>query len=320
MNKTTKKILLNYILLPALLVLLLWLIYRQIGQGDAFEQQWEDFKTNWRNGNKYLLFFVLLLAPLNWMMEAVKWQMLLKKIQPLPFFRAFASTLTGIAFALVTPNKIGDFAGRVLYLENKNRLRAVIATLVGNLAQTLVTFVFGIVGLVYFNIYHPGSWQLLTLIGALAALILLVYLYLNIDKIADKAEGKRWLRKIIISIRILKRYSRKDLLKLLLVSLVRFCIYNLQFLILANVCGAGVPWVSGFLVSGLMFWMITVIPSIFLADLGVRGFVAGLLFTQTGIATNGVAILAGSYIIWILNLVIPAIIGSILILSVRLVK
>lgn len=312
---------LNYILIPALLVLLLWLIYKQLQQQQgSFDEQWADFKNHWYSGNRFLLLTVLLLAPLNWMMEAVKWQTLLKKIQPLPFFRAFASTLTGIAFSLVTPNKIGDFAGRILYLENKNRLRAVIATLVGNLAQTLVTFAFGIAGLIYFNLYYPGTWQLLTLIAALIAASLLILLYLNIDRIADMAEGKKWLRKIIISIRILKRYSRKDLLRLLGLSLVRFCIYNLQFLILANVLGAGIPWASGFLVSGLMFWMITVIPSIFLADLGVRGYVAGLLFTTTHIAQNGLAILAGSYMIWILNLAVPAIIGSILILTVRLVK
>lgn len=319
-NKTTKKIILNYILAPVLLALLLWLIYKQVHQQGSFEAQWSDFKKHWQEGNKFLLLLVALLAPVNWMLEAVKWQKLLKKIEPLPFGRAFASTLTGIAFSLVTPNKIGDFAGRILYLENKNKLRAVIATLVGNLAQTLVTFAFGIAGLIYFNIYHPGTWQLLTLIAAVAASCLLVFIYLRIDLIASWAEHRKWLRKVIISIRILKRYSKKDLGQLLLLSLWRFCVYNLQFLVLANVLGAGIPWHTGFLVSGLMFWMITVIPSIFFADLGVRGVIAGLLFTDTAIASNGFAILAGSYMIWFLNLVVPAIVGSILIITIRIIR
>lgn len=319
-NKTTKKKLLNYIVAPALMLLLLWLIYRQISHQGDLAAQWADFRAHWQTGNKLWLAIVLLLAPLNWMMEATKWKMLLQKIQPLPFRQAFASTLTGIAFSLVTPNKIGDFAGRILYLEHKNKLRAAIATLIGNLSQTIVTYLFGIAGLIYFNINYPGTWPRLLLAAALLSAALLSYLYLRIDLIAGWAERRPWLRKVLLSVRILKRYSRKDLLRLLAVSCCRFCVYNTQFLLLANILGAGIPPVTGFLISGLMFWMITVIPSIFLADLGVRGYVAGLLFTDTAIAGNGMAILAGSYMIWVLNLVIPAIIGSLLLLSIRIVR
>lgn len=320
MNKATKKILLNYIVTPVLTLLLLWLIYKQVQHKGGLEAQWESFKKHWHEGDNLLLIIVALLAPLNWMLEALKWKMLLQKIQPVPFRKAFASTLTGISFSLITPNKIGDFAGRILYLDNKNKLRAAIATLISNLSQTLVTYLFGIVGLIYFNLTYPGNWQLLALVAALVSAGLLLFIYLRIDLVAQWAENRPWLRKVIISIRILKRYSKKDLLQLLGVSFIRFCIYNAQFLVLVNVLGASIPWASGFLVSGLMFWLITVIPSIFLADLGVRGYVAGLLFTDTGITADSMAILAGSYMIWLLNLVLPAIIGSILILTIRMIK
>lgn len=319
-NKTTKKKLLNYVVAPVLMVLLLWLIYRQVIHKGNLAGQWADFRQHWEQGNKILMGMVLLLAPVNWMLEAVKWKMLLQKIEPVPFRKAFASTLSGIAFSLVTPNKIGDFAGRILYLDNKNKLRAAIATLISNLSQTIVTYLFGIAGLIYFNVVYPGNWQLLALIAALLSAGLLLFLYLRIDLIAGWAENRPWLRKVIISIRILKRYSKMELLQLLVISCLRFCVYNLQFLVLANVLGAGIPWAPGFLVSGLMFWMITVIPSIFLADLGVRGYVAGLLFTDTAMATNSMAILAGSYMIWLLNLVIPAIIGSLLLLTIRIAR
>lgn len=320
MNKTTKKKWLNYVLTPALTALLLWLIFRQIQAKGDFGRQWADFKVHWQQGNKLLLLAVALLAPLNWMLEATKWKMLLQKIEPVPFRKAFASTLSGIAFSLVTPNKIGDFAGRILYLDDKNKLRAAIATLISNLSQTLITYAFGIAGLIYFNIVYPSGWSVIALIAALLSAALLLLLYLRIDLIAGWAERRPWLRKVIVSIRILKRYSRKDLLRLLAVSFVRFCVYNLQFLLLANVLGAGVPWAAGFLLSGLMFWLITVIPSIFLADLGVRGYVAGLLFTDTTVAANGMAILAGSYLIWLLNLVLPAIIGSLLLVTTRIAR
>jgi len=320
MNKINQKKLLNYIIAPLLLVLLLLLIYRQIATRRSLQTEWESFLQYFKNGNKSILLFILLLAPINWMLEAKKWQLLLSKIEPLPFSKAFASILTGIAFALITPNKIGDFAGRILYLSNKSKLRGAIATLIGNLAQTVVVFIFGIIGLLCFNIYFPGNWQLVALLIALAGASFLLYFYLNIHVLSKWAERFPKLRALVISMRVLKRYSTRDLLRILSIAFLRFCVYNLQFLMIINIFGAGVPWLLGFFISGLMFWFITVIPSLFVADLGVRGFVAGLLFTDTGLSENAVSVLAGSYSIWMLNLVVPAVIGSILVLSVRVFR
>jgi len=319
-NKATKKIVLNYVLAPVLLVLLLWLIYRQMTGKGSFEADMAQVLQHLRNAPLYLLLPILLLAPANWCTEAFKWKLLLRKIEPVKYSKALSSVLTGMAFGLVTPSKIGDFAGRILYLENKNKLRAAIATLIGNTAQTLVTFIAGIAGLIYLSIAHTGTWQIACLVAAVISGSLLAWIYIRVDKIAAWAEGKNWLRKVIISIRILKRYSRKDLLQILAVSMFRFIIYNTQFLLVANMMGAGIPMGVGLLASAVMFWLITVIPSFFVADLGVRGYVAGLVFTDTAIATNAVAILAGSYTIWLLNWVLPAIIGSLLLLTVRIVR
>jgi MFS family permease len=320
LHKSTKKILLNYVLAPLLTLLLLFLIYKQIVQKGNLKAQWDAFLQQWSTSMVPSLIVVIALAPLNWLLEAIKWKMLLRKIEPLPLSKALASTLTGIAFAIVTPNKVGDFAGRILYLKNNNRLRAAIATLISNLAQTLVTFIFGIIGLLYFMIQHPSYWVYATLFVAVVALFGLCLLYTRLDKITHWKARKPWLRKLLIALQILQRYNRKDLLQLVAVSALRFCVYNFQFLLLANVLGANIPWYTGFLVSGLMFWMITVIPSFFVADLGVRGYVAGLLFTDTNIVSNSVVILAASYFIWLLNLILPAIIGSILVLGTKVSK
>ncbi len=319
-NKTTKKILLNYILAPALMCILLWLIYKQVQLKGGIREQLNDLKEQWQAGNKILLAIVFMLAPVNWLLESAKWKMLLQKIEPVSLLKAFASTLTGISFSMITPNKIGDFAGRILYLNNKNKLRAAIAVLVSNLSQTIVTYIFGIAGLIFFYVLYPGRWPLLALGGALISALLLAFLYIRIDLVAQWAQNRQWLRKIVIPLQVLKRYSRRNLISLLLISLVRFCVYTFQFLLLINLLGADVPWITGFFISGLMFWMITVIPSFFLADLGVRGFVAGLLFIDTALAANSITILAASYTIWLLNLVLPALIGSVLIVTARIAR
>lgn len=302
------------------MAVLLLLIYRQAQQKGDIIGQWAELRETLYDSPIGLILAVVLLAPANWMLEARKWQLLLQKIEPKPFYKALASTLTGIAFSIVTPNKIGDFAGRILYLEDKNKLRAAIATLVSNLAQTIVTSLFGIIGLVYFNISYPALWPKILLGLGIGMGGLLMIGYFRLDRISRWAGRRKWLKKAIIPIKVLQRYSKKDLTRLLALSALRFTVYNVQFLILANLLGAQLPWWGGLLVTGLMFWMIAVIPSLFLADLGVRGFVAGLLFVQNGMAANGMSILAASYCIWALNLLLPAIVGSLLLLTTKIFR
>src|SRR5690606_25426363 len=97
------------------------------------------------------------------------------------------------------------------------------------LSHTIITFIFGIIGLVYFNIQYPALWPKLALVGACAGTLLLLLFYLRINFLAEWVAHKKWYRQLVVAIRILKRYSRQDLLRLLLLSAARFSVYCLQF-------------------------------------------------------------------------------------------
>ncbi|HQR93765.1 MAG TPA: hypothetical protein PLZ97_10460, partial [Sediminibacterium sp.] len=90
---------------------------------------------------------VLVLMTLNWGLEARKWQLLASKVQPISYWSAYRAILSGQAFALNTINRSGDFLGRILYLEEGNRLRAVGLSLIGSMSQILVTFGIGFISL-----------------------------------------------------------------------------------------------------------------------------------------------------------------------------
>lgn len=310
MNKTTKKILLQYAFAPVLLVFFLWLIYLQIQNRGSWAEEWHNFKGNLQPDGLWWLFPAILLAPLNWLTEAFKWQFLLKKIEKISLTKAFSSVLSGMAVAFISPNKTGDFLGKIIFLKKKSRLRGTIAALMGSFAQIVVTFLFGIAGMFYLHIFHHTAWTLPVLIGSGIALVILTFCYIRIDLLSSYAAKFHRLRRLLISIYILKRYSRKDLWSILGLAALRFCIYNGQFLLLLLVFDNGIPAFSGFLLSGLMFWFITVIPTFFVADIGVRGFVTGLVFINTGVVANPVAALAASYLLWAINWVTPSIIGS----------
>ncbi|RQO31995.1 hypothetical protein DBR32_04125 [Taibaiella sp. KBW10] len=320
MNKITKKIWLNYIFAPALLVLLLFLIYKQVMAKGDMAAQWQALKAHLNPETLKWFVLVLLLAPLNWTLEALKWQRLLSRITPVRFTKAFASMLTGMAFSLVTPNRVGDFAGRILHVQNRYKLKAAIASMIGSIAQMCITASFGIAGLIYYNLYFGNTLSLVLLGLAVLLAFAIIWFYLRIDMLSRLATKYRWLRRVNIALRVLRNYRKADLGYILLLAFGRFLIYNGQFLLLVNILGAAVPWGPGFLMSALMFWTLAVVPSIAMLELGVRGYAGMSLFVTTGLTAASLPILSGSYMLWVINLVLPALLGSVLILGLRLGK
>lgn len=285
-------------------------------RGDIAEQ-WATLRAQLNGRTLKWFLLVLLLAPLNWTLEALKWRKLLHRISPLPFYRAYLSMLTGMAFSLVTPNRVGDFAGRIMHVPDRYKLKAALASMIGSIAQMCITASFGIIGLVYYNLHFGNRASLIALAVAVLIALLVLVLYLKIGRLSSWSTKNRTLRKVNVVLRVLKSYNKSDLLYILLLALGRFLTYNLQFLLLINILGAGVPWTRGFMMSGLMFWTLAVVPSVAMLELGVRGYAGIALFVQTGLTTASLAILGGSYLLWVINMVLPAILGSIALLAIR---
>ena len=97
----------------------------------------------------YVLLLTLLML-LNWGIEAYKWQQLVIKITPIRFFRTFKAVWTGVTLGLFTPNRVGEFGGRILYVPRKFRIKAVIVSLIGSFSQNLATIIIGLIGLIIY--------------------------------------------------------------------------------------------------------------------------------------------------------------------------
>ncbi len=318
MTKATKKILLRYVLAPILMVFFLWLIYRQLTAKGDLGQQWQALRSYWHSAGPSWFTLVILLAPVNWFWEAVKWQRVVRYLHPVTLWVSFKAVVTGIAFGMVTPGKLGDFAGRILYVPQRKRVAAAIGTLMTNLIQVAASSTAGMAGVIYFLWHHhSGRWlsDFLKICGLVVILLGILW--------GTRRCWTGWLlqfrpfRKMARYFRVLKRYDTRDIVFIYGFSLVKYLTYNMQFLLLANLLGAQVPWVAGIFATMMMYWLLMAIPSFMLADISVRGFVAGVVFLETGLALNGVSLLAASYVTWLLNLVLPAVIGSVLMVGIR---
>ena len=149
------KIFLNYWLGPILFVWLSWSIYHQIQQQSDFRASWKNAKTVFLGNQAWKCWLAIAMIAMNWGMEAMKWRELLAPVFKLSFHRAFKATLAGVAFAINTPNRVGEYGGRVLYLPEGKRIQAVSLTLIGSYSQLLVTLVMGTVGLWIFYFGLP---------------------------------------------------------------------------------------------------------------------------------------------------------------------
>ncbi|MGH2552666.1 MAG: hypothetical protein ACRDEB_03050, partial [Chitinophagaceae bacterium] len=91
---------------------------------------------------------VLIFMFVNWAIEAVKWKISVKKIQEVSFLKAFRAVLSGVSFSVSTPNRVGEYLGRVLYMNAGNKLKTISITIVGSISQLIITLMMGCISLV----------------------------------------------------------------------------------------------------------------------------------------------------------------------------
>lgn len=306
-SKNTKKSWLTLAITLTLIAIIIWQVKDRVNPTVIYN----EVMTQLIPGAYWGLVLVLIMAPMNWFFEAMKWRVLMSKVQPMKLRTAIASVLTGMSFAFISPGKVGDFAGRILYLGAAKRLRGVVATIVGSFAHVVVTCLMASLGFIYLLSQTSLSiiWTLALVVWLMTAGILL--LYFNINRFTfKKVQGRKWLNKIIIAFKILKRYDKKILLRVLFYSFLKLATYTTQFVIVTQLFGSPLSFGATYMIAAGMFWLIMVIPSFLIADVIVRGYVAHLLFVETGISASEVPVMAGTYLIWLVNWVIPSLLGA----------
>ena len=286
------------------------------------KKQLATLGPNWTSetGQRYLLWAAILLMPLNLGLEAWKWHMLARSAMPISYKQALASYLAGISFSLVTPNRIGEYPGRILHLKKGNTLRLISVSILGAIAQMLTLFIYGLCGLIFYNIKYPGTLPMLLLAACFIITVVVAIVYWRFETWMPVIERIKWLKRFRYHLygKLLKRFTVTEQARILLISLTRYSIYTAQYLILLLWMNVNIPLFDGFWMCALFFWVVAVIPSITLVELGERGQIGLYLFHH--FSENTVGILGATVGVWCINLIIPGIIGSILLARTRLLR
>ena len=142
LNKNIK-IFINYFLGPLLFFWLSWSIYRQIKHQPDLEHAWNGIQHSFGSPMIWNLVIAILLMIVNWSIEAVKWKIAVKEVQQVRFLKAIKAVLSGVSFSVSTPNRVGEYLGRVLYMNEGNRLKTISITIVSSISQLIITLLMG---------------------------------------------------------------------------------------------------------------------------------------------------------------------------------
>ncbi|MFD1164752.1 lysylphosphatidylglycerol synthase domain-containing protein [Sphingobacterium daejeonense] len=270
---------------------------------------------------RLILFAVVLLMFVNWFLEVIKWRFLSRRVEKLSIWKATKSVFCGLTWAIFTPNRIGEYGGRVMVLKPENRATCAVAMGVGLFAQLVLTSVFGSLSIAWFVttfIDTPSSVDFGIWIIAVIYALAFVILYFNVSWV-DYLVGKvKFLQKIKPFFAVLEDFSVRELAYVLFLSAFRFAIFTSQYIILMLVILPDLPIVSMVLMIFIMFFIQSAVPSLDIFDFSVRSFVASNLYAY--ITTQEIAVMAIVSCVWFVNLIFPAIIGAFFVFNVNYIS
>ena len=308
----------NYGVKLAIVGLAFWFIYSKVNN----QKNLLEFKYLINSVDTSAVYWtiavVMVLMLLNWYFEIVKWKFLIKEIEYLSFWKATKSVFCGLTWAIFTPNRIGEYGGRIMVLKPKNRARAAVLMGVGLFAQLILTSFFGAFGIAWFvstfldtpSAVKFGVWVLATIYG-----LAFVVLYFNVHWV-DYLVGKiGFLKKIQPFFDVLRDVSLQQLGYVLFLSLVRFIIFTSQYVLLMLVILPEMAVLPMIIMIFILFFVQSALPTLDIFDFSVRSFVASNLYAY--ITTQDIAVMAIVSFIWFINLILPAIIGSVFVLNVN---
>ncbi len=311
----TRKIVINIVKLAVLVLSIYFLASKFL----RFEY-WDELKKSFSSlsfSRLFFLFFVILLMPFNWFLEVKKWQKITSKIHHFSFSVALKSVLAGITTGYVTPNRIGEFAGRVLFLPKEKRSVGVLLSIVNGITQNMIITILGLIATFFYISKFRSVIDISDLYYALFVLVIVTILYFSVPYLTQNRRVKSWSKKLKVSkfTNYFSLLSKKDLFVILLISAFRFVIFCGQFWLILSFFGINLSFVEAIISIPTMYLLVTYTPSFAFSEPLIRGSYA--IFIIGFLSINHIGIALTSILIWIINFVIPLLFGLLILLKKR---
>ncbi len=298
-----------------------FIIYKLFG-AYKIDEKFSSFTFTFSFSNSIILLAVILLMGLNWGFETAKWHLLVNRYEKLSYANSLKAIFSGVTLSIITPNQIGDFAGRIIHLQTLNKIKGSLITVIGHTAQVIITGVFGMYALLAFgaqldyNIYL--KWKIIALVMFIIQVIV-IWLYIHIHLLYKYLNLNTWFKKYQHYIQVFNAYNKTQLAKLLLFSCIRYIAFLSQYVLLLYFFGVNIGLVNSIIGVISIFCIQSIVPSFILLDIGLRGASALFIFGELSNYDKGIelGVLLSAYSLWIINMMFPALLGLYFILKQR---
>ena len=271
----------------------------------------ELFKIGFSSKLIPFLILVFIFQFLNWILEAIKFKILLPPKERLPFFMILKAVYVGNLTALITPKRMGNFIGRFMILK-KYTNKIVVSTISGNFIQLFTTLLMAFSSFLYLSIFKIENIYLLdsfiTELIILYGIVLIIFNFLVFNNqwysIINKIIPIEFLNQ---QVNYLRSISSKKRFYVIMISILRFLVFIFQYYILFNGLMLSFDFLETTILISLLFGIVTFLPSLAPGNLGTREAISILLLGGTIVSIKFSII---SFLVWFFNVAISGFIGG----------
>jgi uncharacterized membrane protein YbhN (UPF0104 family) len=290
-------------------ILLVYFLVDSIGSNMSILDSLKSAKLEW------IAYAIILMIP-NVLFQAMKWWLLLKQLDPtITFWSATGSTLGGLSLGFLTPGRIGEIA-KGLFIGHVDRLKITGLAVIDRIFNMLSISSLGLfaIGFLLDKEYDlPAMVYGPPLFIACSTLIVIIYVFIHPRFL--KALFANMTTVVKLRSRILQFFSsimalkKRTMLSVLCLSTLVQCIVATQFIFMIYAFVDPFPLFEGYVSSFATAFTKAVLP-ISIADIGVRETAADLYFGF--FVKNRTGIFNGTLLLFLINVVFPAICGLIM--------
>ncbi len=287
-----------------------YFIYNQLANNDKLD--WQKFIVLFqKNQSIGGIAFILLLSVLNRFFEILKWQNLVEFIHKISLGEATKQVLGALTAGLFTPNGVGEYAGKALFFDKSNTKKVIFLNLICNGIQMILTVIFGIFGLLYFNAqYNVITTKTFAILFGF--LILLFIVLFSVKKITIKGYS---IEKLIHKINeIPKSIHQKNIF----FGICRYLVFSHQYYFLFLAFDVDLPYSTLIATISSVYFLASSLPTFQFLDFAVKGSVSVYFFGILGV--NEWIVIFISTLMWFFNVVLPVIIGTYYVLNFKIIS
>jgi uncharacterized protein (TIRG00374 family) len=280
----------------------------------------KEISDAFKSAKMFCIWVALTLLVPNIYLQFFKWRYLVRLLKPQVTNReTFQSLLAGFTFGFITPGRLGEF-GRAFFIKDCPWVSLLGVTFIDKLFSLAMVFFWGAIGLIFFVSRQLYLYTLAPMVVFTVIALIVIYYVLFHPGII---RGFLYSLNIILPFRdkikllmsSLDNFHRRQAINLLLLTFGFYFIIFIQFYIL--ICSfETAPFLPALLAIASIMLVKSMLPISF-GDLGIRESAAIFFLGKIGIYEW--AAFNASILLFLINLLIPSLVGLVLVLKYRLI-